>query len=95
MQDRVNGVLKKWFPEKAYGFITPDEGSKDIFVHISAFPQGSQPQEGQRVSFVIGEGPKGINANSVSFESAETEAPTNVTPVDFTPEAEEPMAEAA
>ena len=44
----------KWFNEqKGYGFITPDEGGKDVFVHISAVERSGMRSlvEGQKVSF--------------------------------------------
>ena len=43
----------KWFnPTKGYGFITPEKGSQDIFVHISDLPSGVKTlNEGQKVSF--------------------------------------------
>ena len=46
----------KWFnPQKGYGFIQPDEGGKDVFVHISAVERAglSTLNEGQKVSFEI------------------------------------------
>jgi len=46
----------KWFnPTKGYGFITPDQGSKDIFVHISAVQSAgiNNLSDGQKVSFDI------------------------------------------
>ena len=46
----------KWFNEqKGYGFIQPDDGSKDVFVHISAVEQAGfrSLQEGQKVSYEI------------------------------------------
>ena len=46
----------KWFnAEKGYGFIQPDEGGKDVFVHISAVEQAGlrNLQEGQKVDFEI------------------------------------------
>lgn len=46
----------KWFnPDKGYGFIQPDDGSKDVFVHISAVEQAGlrRLQEGQRINFDV------------------------------------------
>ncbi len=60
--------LVKWFDEgKGFGFITPDDGSKDLFVHFSALiGDGFKTLfEGQKVQFVVGNGPKGPTANSV------------------------------
>ena len=58
----------KWFNEsKGFGFITPDDGSKDCFVHFSAI-QGSGFKtltEGQRVSFDVTSGPKGLQASNI------------------------------
>lgn len=58
----------KWFnAEKGFGFITPDEGGSDLFVHHSAI-QGSgfkTLDENQRVSFEVGQGQKGPQALNV------------------------------
>ena len=52
----------KWFnPTKGYGFIEPDDGAKDVFVHISAVTRSGlgSLQEGQRVSFELERGQQG------------------------------------
>jgi len=52
----------KWFnPTKGYGFIQPDDGSKDVFVHISAVERSGigNLQEGQKLSFDIERGQQG------------------------------------
>ncbi len=59
----------KWFNEsKGFGFITPDDGSKDIFVHFSAIAgEGFRTlAEGQQVTFDVEEGPKGPQAQNVT-----------------------------
>jgi len=65
---RVTGTVKFFNSEKGFGFITPDEGGKDVFVHISAVEQSGMQglQDGQRVSFDTepdkrGKGPKAID----------------------------------
>jgi cold shock protein len=58
----------KWFnAEKGFGFITPDDGGKDVFVHYSAIQGGGfkSLDEGQRVSFEISPGQKGPQAANV------------------------------
>ncbi len=58
----------KWFnPEKGYGFITPDEGGKDLFVHHSAIQaEGFRSlNEGEKVEFEVTQGQKGPQAVNV------------------------------
>ena len=58
----------KWFNEsKGFGFITPEDGGKDVFVHFSAIDAGGfrTLAEGQQVSFEVTNGPKGLAAANV------------------------------
>ncbi len=58
----------KWFnSEKGFGFIAPDDGSKDVFVHFSAIAMDGFKTltEGQRVEFEVVQGPKGAQAANV------------------------------
>lgn len=51
---RFDGTLKSWNEERGFGFITPQQGGQDIFVHISAFPRdGRSPREGESLSFEV------------------------------------------
>jgi cold shock protein len=62
----------KWFnPTKGYGFIQPDDGSKDVFVHISAVEQSGigTLQEGQKLSFDLERGQQG-KTSAVNLKSA-------------------------
>ncbi|NLS04985.1 cold-shock protein [Rhizobium sp. P32RR-XVIII] len=64
----TKGVVKFFNQDKGFGFITPDGGAKDVFVHISALQaSGIQSlREGQQVTFDtepdrMGKGPKAVN----------------------------------
>jgi len=59
----------KWFNDaKGFGFITPESGEKDVFVHFSAIQAGGFKSlaEGQRVSFDVVAGDKGPSASNVA-----------------------------
>ncbi len=58
----------KWFNiEKGFGFITPDDGSDDVFVHYSGIVSGGfkSLDENQKVEYVLTNGPKGLQATEV------------------------------
>lgn len=60
----------KWFNDaKGFGFIAPENGGDDVFVHYSAINANGfrTLEEGQRVSFEVVEGPKGSQASGVQI----------------------------
>ncbi|GAA3552398.1 cold-shock protein [Amycolatopsis ultiminotia] len=64
----TEGIVKWFNSEKGFGFITPDNGGGDVFVHYSEI-QGNgfrTLEENARVQFEIGQGAKGPQATSVS-----------------------------
>ena len=79
---KIKGNVK-WFNEsKGFGFITPEDGSKDVFVHFSAIQTNGFKTlaEGQRVEFEITNGAKGPSAANVialSDTSARIQNPLN------------------
>ena len=60
-----NGTVKFFNEGKGFGFITPDEGGKDVFVHVNGL-NGNSITEGDKVSYDVEEGQKGLNAVNVS-----------------------------
>jgi CspA family cold shock protein len=59
----------KWFSqEKGYGFITPDDGGEDVFVHFSGIAgEGFKSlEEGEKVTYEVTEGRRGLQAANVS-----------------------------
>jgi CspA family cold shock protein len=64
----------KWFnSDKGYGFITPDDGSEDLFVHHTAIIGSGfkSLEEGESVSYEVTQGRKGMQATNVSKGSAD------------------------
>lgn len=59
------GVVKFFNSSKGFGFIVPDDGGDDIFVHVSGLGDGVQIQENDKVEFDTEDGRKGVNAVNV------------------------------
>lgn len=58
-----NGTVKFFNNAKGFGFITPDSGEKDVFVHANNLQD--EITEGDKVSYDVEEGPKGLSAINV------------------------------
>ncbi|MBD3789923.1 MAG: cold-shock protein [Campylobacterales bacterium] len=69
----MNGTVKWFNSEKGFGFIQPDDGSKDVFVHFRQINNTGYGRvdltENQKVSFEIGQGEKGPQAQNVTILS--------------------------
>ncbi|MCB0090188.1 MAG: cold shock domain-containing protein [Caldilineaceae bacterium] len=67
MSERVKGTVKWFNDQKGFGFITPESGSKDVFVHHSAIVADGfrSLTEGDRVEFTVEQGQKGPAAANV------------------------------
>ncbi|MFM9381567.1 cold-shock protein [Pseudomonas sp. UV AK001] len=70
MSNRQMGTVKWFNEEKGFGFITPEGGGEDLFVHYKAIESDGYKnlKEGQTVSFVAEKGQKGMQAAQVRVE---------------------------
>ena len=69
LQDMPQGTVKWFNDEKGYGFISPDEGGEDLFVHYSGIAGDGfrSLEEGTKVSYEATQGKKGMQAENVSL----------------------------
>ena len=63
----TTGIVKWFNGEKGYGFITPDDGTADVFAHLSAIQSSGYRslEENQRVEFDVTQGQKGPQAENI------------------------------
>jgi len=63
----TSGTVKWFNAEKGYGFISPDDGSADVFAHFSAISGSGYKSldEAQKVEFDVAQGPKGLQAENI------------------------------
>jgi cold shock protein len=67
-QNIYQGAIKRLFADKNYGFITPNDGSGDVFFHFSQYSGNKDDlKEGTKVSFQVTRGPKGRQASGVQI----------------------------
>ncbi|QPC44344.1 cold-shock protein [Kaustia mangrovi] len=69
---RQTGTVKFFNTQRGFGFITPDEGGKDIFVHITALERSGLPalDDGTKVTFMVEEDRRGRGPQAVNIELA-------------------------
>ncbi len=67
---RQSGTVKFFNTTKGYGFITPDDGSKDVFVHITAVQAGGIPDlaDGAKLSYELQDDKRGRGQQATEFQ---------------------------
>ena len=68
----TNGVVKFFNHSRGFGFITPEDGSKDVFVHVTALERAGVPSidEGDKVTFDIEDDPRGRGKQATNIQIA-------------------------
>jgi CspA family cold shock protein len=62
------GKIKMFNEDKGFGFIVPDDGSVDVFFHVSALREGDEITQGKVVTFEMGVDPKSGKTKAVSVD---------------------------
>jgi CspA family cold shock protein len=70
--DRITGTVKFFNTAKGYGFVSPEDGSKDVFVHVSALESAGIHglNEGDKITFVLEDDRKGQGKQAAQIELA-------------------------
>ncbi|MBF0620338.1 MAG: cold-shock protein [Magnetococcales bacterium] len=70
MSEPIEGTVKWFRADKGYGFISPEEGGRDVFVHFSSLqlPGFKTLVQGQKVVFEVLETTKGLQAQNVTLK---------------------------
>lgn len=70
--DRITGTVKFFNTSKGYGFVSPEDGSKDVFVHVTALESAGIHglNEGDKITFVLEDDRKGKGKQAAQIELA-------------------------
>jgi CspA family cold shock protein len=70
--DRITGTVKFFNTAKGYGFVSPEDGSKDVFVHVSALESAGIHglNEGDKITFVLEDDRRGRGKQAAQIELA-------------------------
>ncbi len=70
--DRITGTVKFFNTTKGYGFVSPEDGSKDVFVHVTALESAGIHglNEGDKITFVLEDDRKGRGKQAAQIELA-------------------------